>query len=74
MKLNGNPNMTMKVRELLKLLRKDGWEIDRTRGDHRQLVHPAKPGTVTVSGHMSDDVRPKTLKSVLRQAGLEDKQ
>jgi predicted RNA binding protein YcfA (HicA-like mRNA interferase family) len=66
--------MTMKVRELLKRLRKDGWEIDRTRGDHRQLVHPTKPGTVTVSGHLSDDVHPKTLKTVLRQAGLEEEQ
>jgi predicted RNA binding protein YcfA (HicA-like mRNA interferase family) len=53
------------------LLHKDGWELDRTRGDHRQLVHPTKPGTVTVSGHPNDDVHPKTLKSVLRQAGLE---
>ena len=61
----------MKVREILKLLRKDGWEIDRTRGDHRQLVHPTKPGTVTVSGHLADDVHPKTLKSMLKQAGLE---
>ncbi len=66
--------MTMKVRELLKRLRKDGWEIDRTRGDHRQLIHPTKPGTVTVSGHLSDDVHPKTLKTVLRQAGLEEEQ
>jgi predicted RNA binding protein YcfA (HicA-like mRNA interferase family) len=65
--------MTMKVRELLKLLRKDGWVVDRTRGDHRQLIHPTKSGTVTVSGHLSDDVHPKTLKSVLRQAGLEEK-
>lgn len=62
----------MKVRELLKLLKKDGWEIDRTRGSHRQLIHPTKPGTVTVSGHPSDDILPKTLKSVLRQAGLEE--
>jgi predicted RNA binding protein YcfA (HicA-like mRNA interferase family) len=60
------------VRQLLKLLTKDGWEIDRTRGSHRQLVHPTKAGTVTVSGHPSDDVHPKTLKSVLRQAGLEE--
>lgn len=63
----------MKVRELLKLLKKDGWVLDRTRGDHRQFEHPTKPGTVTVSGHPSDDIRPKTLKSVLRQAGLEGK-
>lgn len=62
----------MKVRQLLRLLRDDGWYIDRTRGDHRQLQHPSKPGTVTVSGHFRDDVHPKTLKSVLRQAGLED--
>jgi len=61
----------MKVRELLKLLKKDGWKVDRTHGSHRQLVHPTKPGTVTVSGHPSDDIHPKTLKSVLRQAGLE---
>jgi predicted RNA binding protein YcfA (HicA-like mRNA interferase family) len=62
----------LKVRELLKLLKKDGWEIDRIRGDHRQLVHPTKPGTVTVSGHPGDTVHPKTLKSALRQAGLEN--
>ena len=66
--------MRVKVRELLRRLRKDGWLIDRTRGDHRQLVHPTKPGTVTVSGHPSDDVHPKTLKSVLRQAGLEEEE
>ncbi len=62
----------MKVRALLKLLKGDGWEIDRVRGSHRQLGHPTKPGTVTVSGHPSDDVHPKTLRSVLRQAGLEE--
>jgi predicted RNA binding protein YcfA (HicA-like mRNA interferase family) len=62
----------MKVRLLLKLLKKDGWAIDRTTGSHRQLVHPIKRGTVTVSGHPSDDIHPKTLKSVLRQAGLEE--
>jgi predicted RNA binding protein YcfA (HicA-like mRNA interferase family) len=55
------------------LLKKDGWAIDRIRGDHRQLVHPTKPGAVTVSGHPSDDIHPKTLKSALRQAGLEKK-
>ena len=62
----------MKVRELLKLLENDDWHTDRTRGSHRQLRHPVKPGTVTVSGHPSDTIHPKTLKSVLRQAGLED--
>lgn len=62
----------MKVRELLAILRKDKWELARTRGSHRQFAHPQKRGTVTVSGHPGDDVHPKTLKSVLRQAGLEE--
>ena len=54
------------------MLEKDGWVLDRTRGSHRQLVHPGKRGTVTVSGHQTDDIHPKTLKSILPQAGLEE--
>ncbi|HEU4480020.1 MAG TPA: type II toxin-antitoxin system HicA family toxin [Pyrinomonadaceae bacterium] len=34
------------------------------------MKHPIKPGRVTVSGHMSDDIHPKTLRSILTQAGL----
>ena len=61
----------MQVRDILKRLERDGWVLDRTRGSHRQYCHPTKPGLVTVSGHGSDDIHPKTLKSILRQAGLE---
>lgn len=61
----------MKVRDVIKVLEKDGWVLDRTKGSHRQFVHTIKPGIVTVSGHPSEDLRPKTLKSVLKQAGLE---
>jgi predicted RNA binding protein YcfA (HicA-like mRNA interferase family) len=60
----------MKVREILKLLRDDGWYVIITEGSHRQLKHPAKPGRTTVSGHPSDEIHPKTLKSILTQAGL----
>ena len=62
----------MKIREILRLLRDDGWYVDRTRGSHRQLRHPVKKGTVTVAGGPSDEIHPKTLKSILRQAELED--
>ena len=60
----------MKVREILQLLAADGWEIVTTRGSHRQLKHPTKPGRVTVAGKRSDDLHPKTTASILRQAGL----
>ena len=62
----------MKIREVLKVLQRDGWTIDRIRGSHRQLRHPTKKGTVTVAGNMNEDINPKTLKSIWRQAQLEN--
>jgi predicted RNA binding protein YcfA (HicA-like mRNA interferase family) len=61
---------TMKVGAVLDLLREDGWLLVRTKGSHRQFRHPTKPGTVTVSGKPSLDLRPGTLNSILKQAGL----
>jgi predicted RNA binding protein YcfA (HicA-like mRNA interferase family) len=60
----------MKVQEVLRMLRDDGWIIVATRGSHRQLKHPEKPGRVTVAGKPSDDLAPGTLNSILKQAGL----
>ena len=60
----------MKVRDIIKLIEKDGWVLNRTRGDHRQYVHPIKPGVVTVPGHPGNDMPTGTLNSVLKRAGL----
>ena len=60
----------MKVRDVIKRIEADGWYQVRTRGDHRQYHHPTKPRTVTVSGKQSSDVKPGTLNSIWRQAGL----
>lgn len=62
----------MKVRDVIKVLEKDGWYLARTRGDHRHFKHPTKRGLVTVAGKMSIDVPIGTLKSIWRQAQLED--
>jgi len=61
----------MKVRDLLKALKEAGWLVSRQRGSHRQLKHMSKPGKLTVAGHPSEDVHPKTLATFLRQAGIE---
>jgi predicted RNA binding protein YcfA (HicA-like mRNA interferase family) len=58
------------VREIIRLLRDDGWYLARVRGSHRQYKHPRKPGLVTIAGHPRDDLAPKTLKSILKQARL----
>jgi predicted RNA binding protein YcfA (HicA-like mRNA interferase family) len=60
----------VKVREILKVLKDDGWTIVRQRGSHRQLQHTVKEGTVTVAGKPGDDLHPKTAASILKQAGL----
>jgi predicted RNA binding protein YcfA (HicA-like mRNA interferase family) len=60
----------MKVAEVVRLLEHDGWELARTRGSHRQYTHPRKRGKVTVAGKPSDTLHPKTLASILRQAGM----
>jgi predicted RNA binding protein YcfA (HicA-like mRNA interferase family) len=60
----------VKVKELIKLIEKDGWYLVRVKGSHRQFHHPTKSGTVTIAGKESVDIPIGTLNSVLKQAGL----
>jgi predicted RNA binding protein YcfA (HicA-like mRNA interferase family) len=62
----------MKVSEIIKRIIADGWILARTKGDHRQYKHPAKPGLVTIAGHLSDEVDKGTLNSIMKQAGLKE--
>lgn len=63
----------MKVREVIRILKKDGWYLARTKGSHRQFKHNDKAGVVTVAGKESVDVPPGTLNSIWKQAGLKDR-
>ncbi|MDH4128926.1 MAG: type II toxin-antitoxin system HicA family toxin [Spirochaetota bacterium] len=62
----------MKVREIIKKLHGDGWYLIDTRGSHRQYKHTIKKGRVTIAGKLSDDIHPKTLNSILKQADLKE--
>jgi predicted RNA binding protein YcfA (HicA-like mRNA interferase family) len=64
----------MKFRDVIEMIERDGWELVRTRGSHRQYRHSSKPGTVTVAGKPNLDVPPGTLNSILKQAGLKGQQ
>ncbi|MGH7963562.1 MAG: type II toxin-antitoxin system HicA family toxin [Candidatus Binatia bacterium] len=59
----------MKVRDLVKLIEKEGWYQVRTKSSHHHK-HPTKPGLVTVPGHPGDDLAAGTLNNILKQAGL----
>jgi predicted RNA binding protein YcfA (HicA-like mRNA interferase family) len=60
----------VKVREVIRMLERDGWRHVRTAGSHRQYQHAVKPGTVTVAGNPGTDMPPGTLGSILKRAGL----
>jgi predicted RNA binding protein YcfA (HicA-like mRNA interferase family) len=60
----------MKIRELIRIIEDDGWRFHSQKGSHRPYKHAAKPGRVTVAGHPNDDVHPKTLATIRRQAQL----
>lgn len=63
----------MKVRDVIKLLEADGWYQVNMEGDHHQYKHPIKPGRVTVAGHLSDELHPKTLASIFKQGQISRK-
>ena len=58
-----------KVSQIIKLLEQDGWRIKNWRGDHRQFIHPDKPGKVTVRGKPIDSLSQELLNSIFKQAG-----
>ena len=58
----------MTGKELIKLLKKDGWTRDRIKGSHHILKKEGKLVSVPVHGH--EDLPPGTLKQILRHTGL----
>jgi predicted RNA binding protein YcfA (HicA-like mRNA interferase family) len=60
----------MKVRDVLRLVERDGWFLVVQKGSHRQFKHPVKLGRVTVAGHPSQEMDKGPLNSILKQAGL----
>jgi len=57
----------MRVREVVRRLAEDGWELARRGKEHDIYQHPSKPGTVAVPRHPGD-IKPGTLRSIYVQA------
>ena len=62
--------MPFKIREIIRLVERDGWFEVVTRGSHRQFKHREKQGRVTIAGKLSDDLSPAMENSILKQARL----
>ncbi len=60
----------MSSKEIIRLLQKHGWVMDRSKGSHHQFKHPSRPGLVTVP-HPKKDLPTGTARAILKSAGLE---
>jgi len=50
----------MKIRDVLKTLAKDGWKLRVIEGSHSAVRSSDETGKVTVAGHPSAELDPKT--------------
>ena len=57
-------------RDVIKILKTDGWYLVGVEGDHHQFKHLSKKGKVTVR-HPVKDFGIMEIKSISKQSGLE---
>lgn len=58
-------------REVVRALTKAGFVVDRIVGSHHLMRFPGQPTrTLTVPVHSGRDLKPGTLRSIIRQSGL----
>ncbi|MEG1442335.1 MAG: type II toxin-antitoxin system HicA family toxin [Oscillospiraceae bacterium] len=60
----------MNFREIEKIILADGWKFKNAKGSHYQYKHSVKTGKVTIPHHVGD-IDKLTVKTILKQAGIE---
>ena len=63
----------MKSKELLKLLKDDGWYEIRRAGSHIIMRHPTKKKQLVVPLHSGKELKKGTLNSILKDAEIKTK-
>ncbi len=58
----------MSGKDLIKLLKSNGWVLDRISGSHHIMKKDTK--TIVVPIHGKKDIKVGTLNSILKEAGL----
>lgn len=59
----------LKSADVIRLLKANGWELVRVKGDHHQFRKEGSPYVVTVP-HPTKDIKIGTLKSIQRLTGI----
>ncbi len=56
-------------KEIIAIIKKDGWYLEATKGSHNHFIHKIKSGRVTVP-HPKKDLPIGTIKNIERQSGI----
>jgi len=60
----------MKSSELLRLLKRDGWYIERQSGSHAIMKHSQKDGQLSVPLHAAKEVKKGLLSAISKEAQI----
>lgn len=58
----------MNSKEVIKILKKNGFEFKSQNGSHKKFVNGSR--TAIVADHGKDEIPPGTLKNIERQSGI----
>jgi len=64
-------NWAMTGKELIKILKKNGWVLDRISGSHHILIKEGKRA-VPVPVHRKKDLSKGLLNAILKQTGIKE--
>ena len=60
---------SLSSKEVIKILKADGWTLARVNGSHHQFTHPTKSGVVTVP-HPKKGLKKGTQHAIFKLAGI----
>lgn len=63
--------MPPKVRDAIRVVKRDGWYLVRTRGATGSTTTRTSRAPFTIARHMSKDITAHMRSSIVKQAGLE---
>jgi len=63
--------MNYSSKNLIKLLKERGWQLDRIKGSHHVFYHPKENKAVIVPVHGNLDLAKGTFFSILKDAGID---
>jgi predicted RNA binding protein YcfA (HicA-like mRNA interferase family) len=61
----------VKVREIIRIAKKLGFEFDRQSGSHAVYYRKSDKSRIVVPVHPGKDIKPKTLLGIIKDMGLE---